>query len=121
MGYPRVFSVDCAVNICSYNIHLFTMLDTPFSETPGIVRRIPPVGGCILLVRKALFTRRYTMHRQWSVQRTEVCYRDGQNRWDQVYQCLLQWAQEVHPQEEDHGRRPLRSGIDPAPATSSDD
>ena len=61
------------------------------------------------------------MHRQWRVQRTEVPYRDGQDRWDRVYQCLLHWAQEVHSQEEDHVRRSVRAGIDPAPATSPDD
>ena len=61
------------------------------------------------------------MHRQWRIQRTEVPYREGQDRWDRVYQCLLHWAQAVHSQEEDHVRRPVRSGIDPAPAASADD
>jgi hypothetical protein len=47
------------------------------------------------------------MHRQWRIQRTEVPYREGQDRWDRVYQCLLHWAQDVHSQEEDHVRRPV--------------
>ena len=61
------------------------------------------------------------MKRRWQLKRSEMACRDGQRRWDQVYQCLLQWADEVHPQEEDHAGGPLRSGIDPAPTTSPDD
>ena len=61
------------------------------------------------------------MHRQWSVQRTEVPSRDGSDRWDQVYQCLLQWAQCTHSQEENHERSSVGTRIDPASATDPDD
>jgi hypothetical protein len=61
------------------------------------------------------------MQHQWQLERSSLARPDGSTRWDQVYQCLLQWTQETHPQEEDHENRSLRTGIDPAPATSSDD
>ena len=61
------------------------------------------------------------MKHQWQVQRFFLARADGQRRWDQAYQCLLQWTRETHSQEEDHGRRAIRPGIDPSPAASPDD
>jgi len=61
------------------------------------------------------------MKHRWQHQRSFLARADGQRRWDQAYQCLLQWTRETHPQEEDHVCRSIRPGIDPSPAASSDD
>lgn len=69
------------------------------------------------------------MDTNWQLSRSFVDTDDGQRRWDYVYQYLLQWAMEQradspsapsHPQEEGHGNRHLRSGLDPTSTTATD-
>jgi hypothetical protein len=35
------------------------------------------------------------MKRQWHIQRTTVTHLNGQQRWDQAYQRLLQWESQL--------------------------
>ena len=68
------------------------------------------------------------MAKQCDVQRSTITRPDAQQRWDTVYQFLLQWTSESvesvpaapDPQEEHHGDRDVRPGLDPPPATGSD-
>ncbi len=68
------------------------------------------------------------MAKQWDVQRSTITRPDAQQRWDTVYQFLLQWTSESaepvpaapDPQEEHDGNRDLRPGLDPPPATGTD-
>ena len=70
------------------------------------------------------------MQRPWQVCRATVVHQDGERRWDDAYQCLLQWAMEhaagsrpapAHHQEESHGRRSLRPGCNDASTPAPDD
>ena len=64
----------------------------------------------------------------WDVQRSTTTRPDAQQRWDTVYQFLLQWTSEAaepvpaapDPQEEHDGNRDVRPGLDPPPATGTD-
>ena len=64
----------------------------------------------------------------WDVQRSTITRPDAQQRWDTVYQFLLQWTSESvepvpaapDPQEEHDGNRDVRPGLDPPPATGTD-
>jgi hypothetical protein len=68
------------------------------------------------------------MAKQWDVQRSTITRPDAQQRWDTVYQFLLQWTSESvesvpaapDPQEEHDGNRDVRPGLDPPPATGTD-
>ena len=68
------------------------------------------------------------MAMQWNVQRSTITRPDAQQRWDTVYQFLLQWTSESvepvpaapDPQEEHDGNRGVRPGLDPPPATGTD-
>lgn len=71
------------------------------------------------------------MERKWKVQRSMIERPDGQRRWDCAYQCILRWAKEAvsepdenlplsTPQEEEDECRRLRSCLDSAPATGTD-
>jgi hypothetical protein len=70
------------------------------------------------------------MNTGWHVHRTVRAQNDGERRWDYAYQFLLQWAMEQtagkspapsHHQEESHGSRFLRPGLDEPSATAADD
>lgn len=70
------------------------------------------------------------MNLGWHVHRTVKAQRDGERRWDYAYQFLLQWAMEhtagnspapSHHQEEPHGSRSLRTGLDDSSTTAPDD
>ncbi len=69
------------------------------------------------------------MAQRWDVLRSTIMRPDAQQRWDTVYQFLLQWTPPPadrgptaeHPQEEQDGNRCLCTGLDPAPATGTDD
>ena len=70
------------------------------------------------------------MKRQWQTRRTAVATATGQQRWDQAYQLLLQWATtqpEVRvPSLADRGeatdaRSDLRPGVDDAAGAAADD
>ena len=70
------------------------------------------------------------MKRPWQVRRVMVGQYDGERRWDDAYQCLLQWAMEQtagnspapsHHQEESHGSCSLHACLDQSSATASDD
>lgn len=59
------------------------------------------------------------MNQQWTIQRKMEPQKDGQRRWDLVYQCLLRWAQtntSEHPnctqQEAPNESRDLRTCLD---------
>ena len=68
------------------------------------------------------------MAKQWEVQRSTITCQDAQQRWDTVYQFLLQRTSESaepapatpHPQEEHDGDRDVRPGLDPPSATGTD-
>jgi len=68
------------------------------------------------------------MARQWDVRRSTVTRPDAQQRWDTVYQFLLQWTTDPagifpaggYPQEESDGDRRLCAGLDPPSATDPD-
>ena len=76
------------------------------------------------------------MHRQWRLRRQTHPSPDGQRRWNQAYQLLVEWtAPEESPctaptaaasrpaptdQEGDHAHRPVRSGLDPATSPTAD-
>jgi uncharacterized protein (UPF0548 family) len=70
------------------------------------------------------------MKRQWQVQRTAVPTATGQQRWDQAYQLLLQWAmtepEAVVPSPTDRGegtdaRSDLLPRLDDAAGAAADD
>ena len=62
------------------------------------------------------------MKRTWTVHRTVVPCAEGQRRWDEAYQLLLQWTAALPPQEEpDASGGRLRTGVDRAPATGAND
>jgi hypothetical protein len=69
------------------------------------------------------------MKTPWQVHRTPVAQHDGERRWDDAYQLLLQWAMEHEAgpspapphQEKPNGSRPLRSCLHPPSATAADD
>ncbi len=71
------------------------------------------------------------MAQQWEVRRSTVTRPDAQQRWDTVYQFLLQWTtdqvrrlpteRQPHPPEECYGDRRVCTGLDPSPATDPDD
>lgn len=73
------------------------------------------------------------MKRHWKVRRQLDPRPDGAQRWDRVYQHLLQWANPTPPsmpesglarsqslQEVDHVSRPLCAGLDPEPSRKPD-
>ena len=68
------------------------------------------------------------MAQHWDIQRSTITRPDAQQRWDTVYQFLLQWTSEAaeptraaqHPQEEHHGDRDVCPGLDPPSATGTD-
>ena len=69
------------------------------------------------------------MKSTWKVQRTVAPRDDGQRRWDDAYQFLLQWAtlssaemcSAATQQEEGNERGSLCTGLQPAPTPSPDD
>jgi hypothetical protein len=70
------------------------------------------------------------MNTPWKLCRTTVAQPDGERRWDNAYQLLLQWAMEdeaepdsvpSYPQEDCNGSRPLRSCLYPPSTTAADD
>jgi hypothetical protein len=69
------------------------------------------------------------MKRQWQTRRTAVATATGQQRWDQAYQLLLQWAPppEVRvppPDDREEGtdaRSDLLPGLDDATGAAADD
>jgi len=70
------------------------------------------------------------MKSQWHVSRSVASRSDGQRRWDYAYQSLLRWVMEnsMGPapapsslQEDRHGNRIVRSGLDQSPAADADD
>ncbi len=70
------------------------------------------------------------MKMPWQVHRTAVAQHDGERRWDNAYQLLLQWAMEdeadsglapSHQQEESHGNRSLCAGFDDSSTAAADD
>jgi uncharacterized protein (UPF0548 family) len=70
------------------------------------------------------------MNRPWQVRRATVVQHDGERRWDYAYQFLLQWAMAhdagshpapSHHQEEPHGSRSLRPGVNDASTTAPND
>ncbi len=70
------------------------------------------------------------MKTSWHVRRTVVARSDGQRRWDDVSQFLLQWAMEheagscpapSHHQEDHHGSCPLCPGLHHPTTTHADD
>ena len=70
------------------------------------------------------------MKRQWQVHRTAVATATGQQRWDQAYQLLLQWAttqpEAVAPppndrEEATHARSDLLPRLDDATGAAADD
>lgn len=64
----------------------------PRSQRIGHWRQ--PYPRCILPMRSLIAEE--LMKRQWNISRTTAALPNGQQRWDQAYQLLLQWAQ-VHP------------------------
>ncbi len=71
------------------------------------------------------------MKRQWQVRRTTVATTTGQQRWDQAYQLLLQWATVLAgaatvaapPRREEaaDARSDLRAGLDDPAGAAADD
>ncbi len=70
------------------------------------------------------------MKRQWQTRRTAVATATGQQRWDQAYQLLLQWAttpsEAVAPsptnrEEAAHARSGLPARLDDAAGAAADD
>jgi hypothetical protein len=73
------------------------------------------------------------MKRQWKVRREFRSYPDGEQRWDRVYQYLLQWtelaAEPARPgqpvtssqivQEVDHASGHIRPSLDSEPSRES--
>ena len=69
------------------------------------------------------------MKTPWHVRRSTGVQHDGERRWDEAYQFLLQWTMEheagtrpapSHPQEDPHGSRSVRAGLN-APSTTAPD
>ncbi len=68
------------------------------------------------------------MAKPWEVQRSTITRPDAQQRWDTVYQFLLQWTSESaepvsaaqHAQEEHDGDRDVCPGLDPSSAAGPD-
>jgi hypothetical protein len=59
--------------------------------------------------------------RQWKTKRQFVEHPDAQRRWDQAYQCLMNWTPcptQARQEESDENSR-LRSRIYPAPNTDA--
>jgi uncharacterized protein (UPF0548 family) len=70
------------------------------------------------------------MKRRWQVRRTAVATATGQERWDQAYQLLLQWAmtepEAVAPpladrEEVTHARSDLLPRLDDAAGAAAND
>lgn len=70
------------------------------------------------------------MKTAWQVRRTPVPQDDGERRWDDAYQFLLQWAinseagepsASAQQQEDSHGSRSVRSGLNLSSTTAADD
>ena len=70
------------------------------------------------------------MKTPWEVRRTVVAQHDGERRWDDAYQFLLQWAMEdeagtrpapSHPQEDSHGSCSVRPCLNTPSTAASDD
>ena len=70
------------------------------------------------------------MRAQWHVSRTMAARNDGQRRWDYAYQFLLRWVMDhpagvlpapSHLQEDRHGNRVVRAGLDQSSAAGTDD
>jgi hypothetical protein len=70
------------------------------------------------------------MKTPWQVCRIPAAQHNGEQRWDDAYQLLLQWAMEpeansspvpLHPQEDSHGNRSLRPSLDEPSTTAADD
>ena len=70
------------------------------------------------------------MKTPWQVRRTAAAQHDGERRWDDAYQLLLQWAMEHEadsspvpssPQEDAHGNRFLRPRLDQPSTAAADD
>lgn len=70
------------------------------------------------------------MKASWQLRRTTVAQPDGERRWDNAYQLLLQWSMDdeaesdsapFHPQEDRNGSRSLRSCFHPPSTTAADD
>lgn len=66
----------------------------------------------------------------WQVRRTTVAHHDGERRWDEASQFLLQRVMDdqagaspapLPPQEDTHGSRSVRPCLNEAPATAADD
>jgi hypothetical protein len=76
------------------------------------------------------------MHRQWRLRRQTRPAPDGQRRWNQAYQLLMEWTAPDEPlgaastapaslsaaahQEGDYAHRPIPSGLDPATSPTAD-
>jgi hypothetical protein len=76
------------------------------------------------------------MHRHWRLRRQTHPCSDGQRRWNQAYQLLLEWTMLDEPlhavptvplplsapanQEEDDAHRPVSTGLDPATSPPAD-
>lgn len=66
------------------------------------------------------------MNHAWKTRRTLVPQTDGQRRWDQAYQLLLQWTQtSISPpppitEEVTHASSDLCARLDPATDTNPD-
>ena len=66
------------------------------------------------------------MKRQWTIHRQTQEYPDGQRRWDQAYQLLLEIAASLdhHPmqstQEVNHASSHLRPCVHPTPGADAD-
>jgi uncharacterized protein (UPF0548 family) len=70
------------------------------------------------------------MKTPWHVRRSTVAQHDGERRWDEAYQFLLQWTMEYeagtrpapsHPQEDTHGSCSVRAGLNAPSTTAPDD
>ncbi len=70
------------------------------------------------------------MKRQWQTRRTAVATATGQQRWDQAYQLLLQWATtapgsvvppRANREEATDARSDLRPRLDDAAGAAADD
>jgi uncharacterized protein (UPF0548 family) len=69
-------------------------------------------GDSVLLILLTILPRRLAsaegaMKRQWNILRQSTAAPDGQQRWDQAYQMLMEWtrcttATETPPEQEKH-------------------
>jgi uncharacterized protein (UPF0548 family) len=69
-------------------------------------------GDSVLLILLTILPRRLAsaegaMKRQWNIRRQTTAVPDGQQRWDQAYQMLMEWtrcttATETPPEQEKH-------------------